>query len=58
MLQLALPAELVVAVQCCAPEPDPTVKVTVWPGRGVPLAVVSVADRFGGWPVVVDVLPV
>ncbi len=58
MLQLALPAAFVVAEQCWAPFPVPTVKVTVWPGSGVPLAVVRVAERFGGWPVVVEVLPV
>ena len=58
MLQLARPAELVVAVHFWAVVPVPTVKVTVWPGSGVPPAVVSVADKLGGWPLVVVVLPV
>ena len=57
MLQLTLPAELVVPLQCWAEVPVPTVKVTVWPGSGAPL-VVSVADRTGEFPLVMVVLPV
>ena len=48
MLQLTLPAELVVPLHFWAELPVPTVKVTVWPATGAPL-LVSVADRTGEW---------
>ena len=57
MLQLTFPDELVVPLQCWAELPEPTVKVTVWPESGVPL-LVSVADRVGVFPLVMEVLPV
>ena len=57
MLQDTLPAELVVPLHFWAELPEPTVKVTVWPGTGEPL-LVNVADRTGEFPLVMDVLPV
>ena len=57
MLQLTFPDALVVPLQCWAELPEPTVKVTVWPDSGAP-SLVSVADRTGEFPLVMEVLPV
>ena len=57
MWQLTSPAEFVVPLHLWAELPDPTVKVTVWWGSGVPL-LVSVAESTGELPLVMVVLPV
>ena len=57
MVQLADPDELVVPLQVCTVLPDPKVRTSVFPARGVPL-VVSVADSVAGWPLTAVVAPV
>jgi hypothetical protein len=53
----AAPDAFVVAVQLCAVLPEPSVRVSGWPFRGVPL-LVSVDDRVTEEPFVAVVAPV